>query len=84
MRISEKRPSIVKRILQPSQNALVLHAIVSLLFLLDLVLALASPFTTCLLAWPFFPRFSNALFTLAFTTSGWIVDAVVEKLLTWS
>ena len=66
----------------PSQKALVLLAIVSLLFLRDLVLALASPFTTCLLACPFLPRFSNALFTLPFTTSGWMVDAVVEKLLT--
>ena len=43
---------------------------VSLLLLLFLVLADASPLATCLLASPLLPRFSRAAFTRAFTWSG--------------
>jgi hypothetical protein len=54
---------------------------VSLLSLLERVLALASPFTTWR-ALPFLPFLSSAAFTRAFTTEGAIVLAVVEKLRT--
>merc|ERR1719242_1481147 len=67
---------MIKKYYQP-QKASVLDLMMFLLSLLDLVLALASPFAIVLLGWLLFSLLSRHCLTLAFTTSGWMMLPVL-------